>query len=292
MVVGHALPVLVQTVAPSTTTTTATLAVLTSAQGRGRQPNPIPVVTLDDDNSELNLTIAMMPPDKRSPTIVPEKKAQVGASPAMVKGIMAAGAEIGLDVIKDAQAEAAKKAYVKETLGSVSSDELDSPDTSAVKSQKKWKSRKECGQHKSKAQVSSSSDSEGRASPGESSVAVQEICSSLDHNTVVQNIHTDAQEADQPFIKEIHLKHGLPNPGITQDDMTGFLPYIEQYRATQLADPRLLTYHIWTLDEAMEAMHRNLAKPKMEENKLIHRQWKNAIRQLTDFRDMTPLPET
>ena len=58
-----------------------------------------------------------MPPDEKSPTIVPEKKAWVGASPTMAKGITAARAEIGLDVIKDTQAEAAKKAYLNGESG-------------------------------------------------------------------------------------------------------------------------------------------------------------------------------
>ena len=139
--------ILVQTVAPSATTVTVTSAISTPTQGSSilrnpidcrllsgkcphnptsqkaaipspevitldHQPEPIPVVTLDDEDSDPNkLTIDTQWPEEKSPTVVPEKRARVGGSPAMAKGVAAAGADIGLEVIQKSQGEAAAKAF-------------------------------------------------------------------------------------------------------------------------------------------------------------------------------------
>ena len=121
---GRAPPVLIQTVAPSTMTATVTPAILTSSSSPQRpinckplgakhrhnpappkmaeptpDPNtldhksaPIPVVVLDDEDSDpQQLTIDAAPSEERSPTVVPEKKARVWASPVQVKSVEAAG---------------------------------------------------------------------------------------------------------------------------------------------------------------------------------------------------------
>ena len=171
----RAPPVLIQTVAPSTMTATVTPAVSTSTSGSQRPidckplgakrrhnpapqktaeptpdpitpdhvPAPILVVILDDEDSDPNeLTIDTAPSAERSPTIVPEKKARVGASPAMAKGVKAATADIGLEALMKSQAEAAK-AYADKTLGSLSSsDDSDPPSTIVTKPQKKRQSKK------------------------------------------------------------------------------------------------------------------------------------------------------
>ena len=72
-------------------------------------------MVLDGDQPEPEPITQQTTPDDRSPT-VPQKKARVGASPAMPQSITAAGAQIGLDAIKDAQAEAVRRAQVKDTL--------------------------------------------------------------------------------------------------------------------------------------------------------------------------------
>ena len=162
---GHAPTILVHTIAPSAMTATVTSAISTSTQGSSvlrnpidcrllhakrphnptsqkaavpspevitldHQLEPIPVVTLDDEDSDPNkLTIDTQPPEEKSPITVPEKRAQVGGSPAMAKGVTAAGADIGLEVIQKSQAEAAAKAFANNTLGSLSSssDDSDTP---------------------------------------------------------------------------------------------------------------------------------------------------------------------
>ena len=195
-VAGGCAPVLIKTVALSTMTATITMAVSTSTSDTQRPidcrplgtkhrhnptpkkmveptpdiitldhvPVPIPVITLDDGNSDPNkLTINTAQPQEKSPTIVPEKKAQVGASPAMAKGIEAAEADIGLDVVKKSQAEAAAKACADNTLGSLllSSHDSDPPSTIVTKPQKKQKSKKKRDSTKSQALATSSSDSDG-----------------------------------------------------------------------------------------------------------------------------------
>ena len=45
------------------------------------------------------------------------------------------------------------------------------------------------------------------------------------------------------------------------------------------------------MGEAIEAMHHNLRQPKTDDNKVARSQWKKAVHQLQDYRDVTPMPE-
>ena len=287
-VAGGRAPVLIQTVAPSTTTVTVIPATLTSTSGSQRpidcrllatkcrhnpthkmaeptpdiitldhEPPPIPIVTLDGDDSDPNkLTIDTMQPEEKSPTVVPEKKARVGASPAMAKGVKAAGADIGLEVIKRSQAEAATKAHANKTLGLLSlsssdgSDLLDPPSTTVMKPQKKRKSKKKRDSAKSRAEVpSSSDDNDGNAEDKEHDSNMEGLCSSLSRSAIIDAIHVKARNADFAFIKLLHQEHGLPSTGMTQDDYSHFLPYIAEYRANHMKDPSLRKKHIWSMDK-------------------------------------------
>ena len=172
---GRAPTMLIQTIAPSTMTVTVTSVVSTPTQGSSvscnpidcrplgakrphnptlqkaavplpevimldHQPEPIPVVTLDDKDSDPNkLTIDTQRPNEKSPTAVPKKRARVGGSPAMAKGVAAAGVDISLEFIQKSQAEAATKALADNTLGSLSSlsDDSNTATATVTKPQKK-----------------------------------------------------------------------------------------------------------------------------------------------------------
>ena len=330
---GRAPTILIHTVAPSAMTATVTSAVSIPTQGSSisrnpidcrllgakhphnptsqkaavpspevitldHQPEPIPIITLDDEDSDPNkLTIDTQPPEEKSSIAVPEKRARVGGSPAMAKGVAAAGADIGLKVIQKSQAEAAAKAFANNTLGSLSSssDNSDTPNPAATtvsKPQKKRKSKKKRDNAKSQAQVpSSSEDDEGNVVDKHTS-NVEGLCSSLNHGALIDSIHAKACSADFDFIQQLRQKHNLPSTGMTQDDISHFLPYVAEYRATHMKDPSLRKKHIWSIDKAMEAMQTNLAQPKMDTNKLACSQWKRVLRQLNDYKSITPMPES
>ena len=173
------------------------------------QPEPIPVVTLDDKDSDPNkLTIDTQRPDKKSSTTVPEKRARVGGSPAMAKGVAAAGADIGLEFIQKSQAEAAAKALADNTLGSLSllSDDSDTPNTATAtvtKPQKKQKLKKERDNAKSQAQAPSSSEDDGGNAVDEHTSNIEGLCSSLNCGTIIDSIHEKARNADFDFIQRL-----------------------------------------------------------------------------------------
>ena len=222
---------------------------------------------------------------------MPEKKARVWASPVQAKSVEAAGAAFGLEVIMKSQAEAAK-AYADKTLGSLSSsDDSDPPSTIVTKPQKKRQSKKKRDGAKGQAPAPPSSDSDGHADNKEDDSNVEGLCSSLNRSALIDSIHAKACDADFPFIKLLRQEHGLPKAGMTQDDISDFLSFVAEYRADKMNDPLLRKKHIWSMGEAIEAMHRNLRQPKTDDNKVARSQWKKAVRQLQDYRDVTPMPE-
>ena len=90
-------------------------------------PPPEEVITIDHDDGIETVVLdddTPAPPpapehgsqDDKSPH-VPEKKARVGGSPTMAKGITAAGAWIGLALIQDTQVEPTQMDYMINTLG-------------------------------------------------------------------------------------------------------------------------------------------------------------------------------
>ena len=333
-VAGSCAPtMLIQTIAPSAATVTVTLAAFIATQGSGvpcnpidcrplgakrphnpsidkgaaplpeiimldHQPDPIPVVTLDDNDSNPNkLTIDTQQPEEKSPIAVPEKRAQVGGSPATAKGVAAAGAEIGLEVVKKSQAKAAAKALADNTLRSLSSssDDSDTPNpvtATIAKPQKKQKSKKERDNAKSQAQAPSSSEDDGGNAVDEHTSNVKGLCSSLNRGAIIDSIHEKAHNTDFNFIQQLWQKYGLPSTGMTQDDVSHFLPYVTDYRAQHMKDPSLRKKHIWSIDEVIEAMETNLAQPKMDKNKLARTQWKRALRQLNEYKNVVPMPES
>ena len=317
---GRAPPVLTQTVAPSTMTATVTPAILTSSSGPQRpidckplgakrrhnpappktaeptpDPNtldhesaPIPVVVLDNEDSDpQQFTIDAAPSEERSPTVVPEKKARVWASPVQVKSVEAAGAAFGLEVAK-----AYAKVYADQTLGSLSSSGDSDPLSSIVtKPQKKRQSKKKRDGAKGQAPAAPSSDSDGHANNKEDDSNVEGLCSSLNRSALIDSIHAKARDADFPFIKLLRQEHNLPKTGMTQDDVSDFLMFVSDYRAEKMGNPLLHKKHIWSMGEAIKAMHRNLRQPKTDDNKVARSQWKKAVRQLQDYWDVTPMPE-
>ena len=124
----------------------------------------------------------------------------------------------------------------------------------------------------------SSSEDDGGNAVDEHTSNVEGFCSSLNHGAIINSIHEKARNADFDFIQQLWQKHGLPSAGMTQDDVSHFLPYIAEYRAQHMKDPSLWKKHIWSIDEAIEAMETNLAQPKTDKNKLTRTQWKRALR--------------
>ena len=324
---GRATPVLIQTVAPSTMTVTVTPATLTSSSGpqcpidctplgakrrhkpaplRTAEPTPgpntldpesapIPVVVLDDEDSDpQQLTMDAAPSEERSPTAVPEKKARVWTSPVQVKSVKAAGAAIGLRM-----AQAYAKAYADQTLGSLlSSGDSDPPSSTVTKPQKKRQSKKKRDSTKGQSPAAPSSDSDGHADNKEGNADnkeddsnVEGLCSSLNRSALIDSIHAKARDADFPFIKQLRQEHNLPKTGMTQEDVSDHLEFISDYRAEKMGDPLLRKKHIWSMGEAIEVMHRNLRQPKTDDNKVGRSQWKKAVCQLQDYRDVIPMPE-
>ena len=262
------------------------------------QPDPILVITLDDDDSDPNkLTIDTQQPEEKSPITVPKKRARVGGSPATAKGVTATGAEIGLKVVKKSQAEATAKGLADNTLGSLSSssDDSDTPNpvtATVAKPQKKRKLKKERDNAKSQAQAPSSSEDDGGNAIDEHTSNVEGLCSSLNRGAIIDSIHEKARNADFDFIQQLRQKYSLPSTGMTQDNVSHFLPYIADYRAQHMKDPLLWKKHIWSIDEVIEAMKTNLAQPKMDKNKLACTQWKRALRQLDEYKNIVPMPES
>ena len=330
---GRAPTILVHTVAPSVTTATVASATTTATQGSSvlhnpidcrplgakrpykptsqkaavpspevitldHQPEPIPVITLDDEDSDPNkLMIDTQPPEEKSPITVPEKRARVGGSPAMAKGVAAAGADIGLEVIQKSQAEAAAKVFADNTLGSLlsSSDDSDTPNPAAAtvsKPQKKRKSKKKRDDAKSQAQVPSSSEDDEGNVVNEHTSNIEGLRTSLNRSAIIDSIHAKARSADFNFIQQLRQEHNLPSTGMTQDDISHFLPYVAEYRATHMNDPSLRKKHIWSIDEVIEAMQTNLTQPKTDKNKLAHSQWKRVLCQLNEYKSVTPMPES
>ena len=138
---------------------------------------------------------------------------------------------------------------------------------------------------------SSSQDDGGNAVDKHTS-NVEGLCSSLNRGAIIDSIHEKARNADFNFIQRLQKEHGLPSTGMTQDDVSHFLPYITEYRTNHMKDPSLRKKHIWSIDEAIEAMETNLAQPKMDKNKLACTQWKRALCQLNDYKSVTPMPES
>ena len=199
----------------------------------------------------------------------------------MAKGVAAAGADIGLKVIQKSQAEAATKAFADNTLGSLSSssDNSDTPNpatATVTKPQKKRKLKKKRDNAKSQAQVPSSSEDDHGNVIDEHTSNVEGLCSSLNRSAIIDSIHAKARNADFDFIQQLRQEHGLPNTGMTQDDVSHFLPYVAEYRANHMKDPSLWKKHIWSIDEVIEVMQTNLAQPKMDKNKLARTQWKRV----------------
>ena len=56
-----------------------------------------------------------------------------------------------------------------------------------------------------------------------------------------------------------------------------------------MKDPLLQKKHIWSMSEAIEAMHCNLRQPKMDNNKVTCSQQKKVLHQLNDYKDVTPM---
>ena len=282
---GHAPTILVHTVAPSATTVTVTSAASTTTQGPGilrnpidcrplgakrphnptsqkaavpspevitldHQPEPIPIITLDDEDSDPNkLTIDTQPLEEKSPVTVPEKRAWVGGSLAMAKGVAAAGADIGLKVVQKSQAEAAAKVFTDNTLGSLSSssDDSDTPNaaaTTVLKPQKKQKSKKKRDDTKSQAQVPSSSEDDEGNVVDEHTSNIEGLRTSLNRSAIIDSIHAKARSVDFDFIQQLRQEHNLPSTGMMQDDVSHFLPYIAEYHATHMKDPSLRMKHI------------------------------------------------
>ena len=218
---------------------------------------------------------------------MPEKKARVWASPVQVKSVEAAGAAIGLRM-----AQAYAKVYADQTLGSLSSSgDSDPPSSTVTKPQKKRQSKKKRDSAKGQAPAAPSSDSDGHVDNKEDDSNVEGLCSSLNCSALIDSIHAKARDADFPFIKQLRQEHNLPKTGMTQEDVSDHLEFVSDYRAEKMGDPLLRKKHIWSMGEAIEAMHRNLRQPKTDDNKVARSQWKKAVRQLQDYRDVTPMPE-
>ena len=317
----------VQTVAPSATTTTATTAGPTPSSDPQRpidcvpvgtkrrhnkpippkevdpdiipiehEPTPIAVINLADDDEDTDpnkLTIDTGAQNETSPTVVPEKKARVGSSPAVAKGVADAGAQIGLTVVRQSQADALQ-AYADKTVGSLSSsssslDDEETPAAAPVKAPKK-KLTKRKKEPKSQPQAPDSSDGDGNTNTQDASV--EGLHGQLNRNATITSIHAKARDADFPFIKELRQTHNLPMDGMTQDDVSHFLPVVDDYRRKHMKDPNLRKLHIFTVDQAIDAMNKNLSQEKTPETKLTRSQWKAARKRLREIRESVPMPES
>ena len=140
--------------------------------------------------------------------------------------------------------------------------------------------------------MSSSSEDDSGNVINEHTSNVEGLCSSLNRGAIIDSIHAKAHNTDFDFIQQLWKEHGLPSAGMTQDDVSHFLPYVAEYSANHMKDSSLWKKHIWSMDEVIEVMQTNLAQPKMDKNKLAHTQGKRALHQLNDYKSVTPMPES
>ena len=301
----------VQTVAPSATTTAATKTTLGRGDysfARAIECKPIStkrrllpgtrlptdVIMIDEDPDEVVIdddeppesTPDLVPkdtsPEDKSPTM-PQKKARVraGDGDTVNHNFMALGVQVGLDI-------ACKMAgdYIRNTLGATSPDDNDG---SVLK---KTKSKKEKDPNKPKTEANNPSSSDSDSFDGGlpvASAAVQEICDSIERSATIKKIHSLSQKKDFFFILEIHDQHKLPTDHINQDDMTGFLQEVGERRAVGMSDPGLLTYHIWTIQVAIRALNYQITAARGKGSG-VPKEWPDAIAQLKDFHENTPMP--
>ena len=212
-----------------------------------------------------------------------QKKAQVGAGDggAVNHNFMALGAQVGLNIACEMAGD-----YMMNTLG------VTSPDDNNGSVLKKTKSKKEKDPNKPKTEANDPSSSDSDSFDGGLPVAlaaVQEICDSIERSATIKKIHSLSQKKDFFFILEIRDWHKLPMDHINQDDMTGFLQEVGERRAIRMSDPGLLTYHIWTIGAAIRALNSQITAARGKGSG-IPKEWPDAIAQLKDFRENTPMP--
>ena len=167
-----------------------------------------------------------------------------------------------------------------------------SPDDSSRSVPKKMKGKKEKDPNKPKTEADdpSSSDLDSfDGGPPVASAAVQEICDSIERSAMIKKIHSLSRKKDFFFILEIRDWHKLPTDHINQDDMTGFLLEVGKCRAVGMSDPGLLTYHIWMIEAAIRALHSQITAMRGKGSGIL-KEWPDAIAQLKDFCDNTPMP--
>ena len=301
----------IQTVTPSATTTAAMMTTLTRGDytfARAIECKPIStkcrllpgtrlptdIITIDEDPVEVVIDDDEPPestpdlvqkdtsPEDKSPT-VPQKKAQVGAADggAVNHNFMALGAQVGLDIACEMAGD-----YMMNTLGATSPDDNDG---SVLK---KTKSKKEKDPNKPKTEANDPSSSDSDSFDGGApvpSAAVQEICDSIERSATIKKIHSLSRKKDFFFILEIHDRHKLPTDHINQDDMTGFLQEVGERRAIGMSDPGLLMYHIWMIGVAICALNSQITAARGKGSG-VPKEWPDAIAQLKDFRENTPMP--
>ena len=246
--------------------------------------DPVEVVIDDDEPPEStpDLVPKDTSPEDKSPT-VPQKKARVraGDGGAVNRNFMALGAQVGLDITCEMAGD-----YMMNTLGATSPDDND---RSVLK---KTKSKKEKDPNKPKTEANDPSSSDSDSFDGGApvaSAAVQEICDSIERSATIKKIHSLSRKKDFFFILEIRDRHKLPTDHINQDDMTGFLQEVGERRAVRMSDPGLLTYHIWTIGAAIRAFNSQITAA-WGKGSGVPKEWPDAIAQLKDFRENTPMP--
>ena len=301
----------VQTATPSATTTATTMTTLVRGDysfARAIECKPIStkrrllpgtrlptdVIMIDEDPAEIIIdnnepqesTPDLVPkdtsPEDKSPTM-PQKKARVraGDGGAINRNFMALGAQVSLDIACDMAGD-----YMMNTLGATSPDDNDG---SVLK---KTKSKKEKDPNKPKTEANDPSSSDSDSFDGGVPVAlaaVQEICDSIERSATIKKIHSLSRKKDFFFILEIHDRHKLPMDHINQDDMTGFLQEVGEHQAVGMSDPGLLTYHIWMIGAAISALNSQITAARGKGSG-IPKEWPDAIAQLKDFRENTPMP--
>ena len=194
---------------------------------------------------------------------------------------MALGAQVSLDIACEMVGD-----YMMNTLGTTSPDDNDG---SVLK---KMKSKKEKDPNKSKTEANDPSSSDSDSFDGGApvaSAAVQEICDSIERSAMIKKIHSLSWKKDFFFILEIRDRHKLPMDHINQDDMMGFLQEVGEHRAIGMSDPGLLTYHIWTIGAAIHALNSQITTARGKGSG-VPKEWPDAIAQLKDFRENTPMP--
>ena len=255
---------------------------------------PTDVITIDEDPAEIVIdddepaesTPDLVPkdtsPEDKSLT-VPQKKARVraGDGSTVNHNFMALGAQVGLDIACEMAGD-----YMMNTLGATSPDDNDG---SVLK---KTKSKKEKDPNKPKTEANDPSSSDSDSFDGGmpvASAAVQEICDSIERSATIKKIHSLSRKKDFFFILEIRDRHKLPTDHINQDNMTGYLQEVGECRVVGMSDPGLLTYHIWTIGAAICALNSQITAARGKGSG-VPKKWPNAIAQLKDFRENTPMP--